>query len=449
MKRYGFMYGKLCSEDHLRLAAAHARRGKQRQPSVSAFYANLDINLQTLRRELLEHTYRTSPYQTFTIHEPKERVIYRLPFRDRVVQWAIMLLLEPVWMRTFTRDTYSCLIGRGIHGLYRRLESDLRASPEATAYCLKLDVRKFYPSVDHGLLKQVIRRKLKDAELLCLLDGIIDSVPDGAGVPIGNYISQFFANLYLSELDHLLKERYGVKYYYRYADDMVILSDSKAFLHGLLVIISDYLNSERHLSVKGNYQIFPVAERGIDVVGYVFYHTHVMARKKNKQALARELHKLRKRGLPEKLVMLKTSGRVGFLQHCDSKHLFKKLKIENMKKFSEVSQVRGRLDGSKLHIDEVINRNIRLTDYEVGKSKHNSDPCLTLQYEVEEKVAPPQDAPQEVATVKWVKHISFTGSKNLIRQLEGIPKEELPIEAKIVKQPMEGGRFFYKFTDPM
>jgi retron-type reverse transcriptase len=446
MKRYGLLFAALCTCEHLLAAAEHARKGKGGQKSVTDFYASLDANLRALQQELTSHTYQTSQYQTFIIREPKERLIYRLPFRDRVVQWAIMLIVEPLWVKSFTRDTYSCITGRGIHGLLRKLSADLRAAPEATQYCLKLDVRKFYPSVNHAILKRILRQKIKDAEMLWLLDGIIDSVPDSEGVPIGNYLSQFLANLYLSELDHLLKERYGVKYYYRYADDMVLLAGSKAELHGLLVAINHYLHGERALSIKGNFQIFPVAARGIDVVGYVFYHTHILARKKNKKALARELYKLRKRGLPEKLVMLKTASRTGFIQHANATHLFKSLNIKSMKKFSEVAQERGRLDGSKLHVDAIINRNIRLLSYDVGKSKHNSDSCLTLQYEVQERVAAPNGAER----MEWVKHISFTGSKNLIHQLEGVDKKDFPFEAMLTKQQIgDTNKFFYKLADPM
>lgn len=141
----------------------------------------------------------------------------------------------------------------------------------------------------------VIRRKIKDPAVLLLLDGIIDSAP---GVPIGNYISQYFANLYLSELDHRIKEVAGVRYYYRYADDIVVLAGDKATLHGVRVFINDYLNTERNLSMKSNYQIFPVESRGIDFVGYVTYHTHSLARKRNKQGLCREVAKLRKRESP-------------------------------------------------------------------------------------------------------------------------------------------------------
>lgn len=116
-----------------------------------------------------------------------------------------------------------------MHSLLKKLRADLAADPEGTAYCLKLDIRKFYPTIDHWILKTVVRRKIKDPEVLWLLDEIIDSAE---GVPIGNYIFQYLANLYLSELDHLLKEVAGVRYYYRYADDMVLLAGDKPTLHG-------------------------------------------------------------------------------------------------------------------------------------------------------------------------------------------------------------------------
>lgn len=201
-------------------------------------------------------------------------------------------------------------------------------------------------------------------------------------MPIGNYISQYFANLYLSELDHLLKEVAGVRYYYRYADDMVLLAGDKPTLHGWLVLINDWLNQERHVDLKGNYQIFPVESRGIDFVGYVTYHTHCLARKKNKQGLCRELAKLRKAGVPEAEIMLLTASRAGFMQHCDSKHLFK---ILNMKKFSDlVPKTTGNLTGTKYHIDTILNREIHLTGYKLAPSRFNDDQSLTLQYSIEE-----------------------------------------------------------------
>lgn len=451
MKRYGNLYARICDIDNLREAAHNAASGKHKRDEVTAFFANLEENLAQLHRELTEKQYKTSPYDVFIKYEGKRREIYKLPFRDRVVHWAIMQVLEPIWTPQFTADTHACIKGRGMHSLLRKLREDLRDDPEGTAYCLKLDVRKFYPSIDHDKMKAVVRRKIKDPEVLWLLDGIIDSAP---GVPIGNYISQYFANLYLSELDHLLKEVAGVRYYYRYADDMVLLAGDKPTLHGWLVLINDWLNEERHVDLKGNYQVFPVESRGIDFVGYVTFHTHCLARKKNKQGLCRELAKLRKAGVPEAEIMLLTASRAGFMLHCDSKHLFKVL---NMKKFSDlVPKTSGNLTGTKYHVDAILNREIHLTGYKLAPSKHNSEPCLTLQYSIEEPLTETgpdgqsrpviDDAGQPVTD--WVEHITFTGSQALIRQLEGVEITE-PLRAKLIKQPIgDGKRCFYKLVDP-
>lgn len=450
MKRYGNLYAQICDINNLRLAAQNAASGKRRRSEVTAFFARLEENLEQLHRELTEKRYKTSPYGVFVKFEGKRREIYKLPFRDRVVHWAIMQVLEPIWTPQFTADTHACIKGRGMHSLLRKLREDLRNDPEGTAYCLKLDIRKFYPSIDHEKMKAVVRRKIKDPEVLWLLDGIIESAP---GVPIGNYISQYFANLYLSELDHLLKEVARVRYYYRYADDMVLLAGDKPTLHGWLVLINDWLNVERHVDLKGNYQVFPVESRGIDFVGYVTFYTHCLARKKNKQGLCRELAKLRKAGVPEAEIMLLTASRAGFMLHCDSKHLFKVL---NMKKFSDlVPKTTGNLTGTKYHIDTILNREIHLTGYKLAPSKFNNDQSLTLQYEIEEQLtetgADGQSRPviddDGNAVTGWVKHITFTGSQALIRQLEGVEITE-PLRAKIIKQPIDRGRCFYKIVDP-
>ena len=263
---------------------------------------------------LVNKTYKTSEYTTFTIFEPKERLIFRLPyFPDRITHHAVMNILEPVFVSTFTADTYSCIKNRGIHAAAYALRESLN-DHSGTQYCLKLDVRKFYPTVDHAILKNLLRRKIKDSDLLWLLDGIIDSAE---GLPIGNYLSQYFANFYLTYFDHWIKEIKQVKYYFRYADDLVILSDNKPYLHTLLFEIRDYLNDKLKLEVKDNYQVFPVSIRGIDFVGYVFFHTHTRLRKSIKQNFARMMAHNRN---PASI-----SSYNGWAAHCDSKHLLKKL----------------------------------------------------------------------------------------------------------------------------
>lgn len=319
MKRVGSLFDNVCNPDNLYLAYIKARKGKARRYGVILFEKNLEENLKQLGQELISGTYKTSGYDVFTVYETKERLVYRLPFRDRVVHHAIMNILEPIWTSVFIEHTYSCIKGRGIHQAVRHIKRDIK-DEKKTAYCLKLDIKKFYPSINHDILKAIIRRKLKDSRLLSLLDGIIDSAP---GIPIGNYLSQFFANLYLSYFDHWIKEEKRVKYYYRYADDIVVLAENKPYLHGLLAEINDYLVNRLNLQVKGNYQVFPVAARGIDFVGYVFYHQHTLLRKSIKKHLCQCVAKLNKRNVPVKEYKQRICSWLGWAKHCNSKHLLK------------------------------------------------------------------------------------------------------------------------------
>lgn len=284
MKRTGNIYERICSVENLLMADEIARKGKLNQPSVQAHDRNREANIQALHEDLTNKRFKTSPYTVFTIHEPKERVIYRLPYYpDRIVHHAIMNVLEPVFVSIFTADTYSCIKGRGIHAAYTAVKKALK-NKQATTYCLKLDIKKFYPSIDHEILKKLLRKKFKDADLLSILDETIDSAD---GLPIGNYLSQYLANFYLSYFDHWIKERLKVKHYFRYADDIVMLADNKPYLHRLLAEIKWYLQQELKLTVKDNYQVFPVSARGIDFVGYRFFHTHTLVRKGIKKNGAR------------------------------------------------------------------------------------------------------------------------------------------------------------------
>lgn len=314
MKRIGNLYSRIYSMDNLVLADAIASKGKTKQYGVILHNRNKDGNLQSLQEMLIKKTYRTSQYSTFKVFEPKERLVYRLPyFPDRILHHAIMNVMEGVFVGTFTRDTYSCIKGRGIHDAAQKVKSALN-DRENTAYCLKLDIKKFYPSIDHDILKQLLRRKIKDVDLLWLLDEIIDSAD---GVPIGNYLSQYLANFYLTYFDHWIKESLHVKYYFRYADDIVILHSSKEHLHALLSDIRTYLEARLNLQVKSNYQVFPVAARGIDFVGYKFYHTHTLLRKGIKQNFARMLkHKPNDASI---------ASYKGWAKHCNSINLMNKL----------------------------------------------------------------------------------------------------------------------------
>lgn len=330
MKRIGNLYQEICSTDNLVLADAKARKGKAWQYGVRVHDRNQEANILTLQDRLLNKTYTTSPYTVFKVFEPKEREVYRLPyFPDRITHHAIMNVLEPVFVSVFTADTFSCIKGRGIHAAANAVKNALRDQP-GTQYCLKLDVKKFYPSIDHAVMKQIIRRKIKDADLLWLLDEIIDSAP---GLPIGNYLSQYLANFYLTYFDHWIKEQLQVKHYFRYADDIVILSHSKEHLHSLFANINQYLSERLKLQVKSNWQVFPVAARGIDFVGYRFYHSHTLLRKTIKKNFAIMLA-----NYPNPASL---ASYIGWLKHCNGNHLTKTLLNESFQRHGNYSTGNG------------------------------------------------------------------------------------------------------------
>jgi RNA-directed DNA polymerase len=310
MKRIGNLYHQICSLDNLRLAESKARKGKKKQYGVRLFARNYEANLLAIHQSLVNKTYRTSEYKIKTIVEKKERIVYKLPYIDRVVHHGIMNPLEQMFVSVFTTDTYSCIKKRGIHKAHRAVKRALLDQP-GTQYYLKLDIHKFYPSVDHDILKALLRRKIKDKDLLWLLDGIIDSAP---GLPIGNYLSQYLANFYLAYFDHWVKEVKQVKYYFRYADDIVVLHSDKAYLHQLLRDFGHYLSKELKVQVKGNWRVSPVS-CGLDFVGYVYRHGYIRLRPYIKRNFMRKLSK--------RISMESYGSYMGWLQWCNSAHLIK------------------------------------------------------------------------------------------------------------------------------
>lgn len=314
MKRLNNIYEKIISIENLMLADQKAQKGKSKQYGVVLHNKNQEENILKLHEMLKNKTYKTSEYKVFKVFEPKERDVYQLPFYpDRICHHAVMNVLEPIFVAVFTADSYSCIKGRGIHKASTNLRKALQKKEETT-YCLKLDIRKFYPNIDHDILKALLRRKFKDEDLLWLLDEIIDSAP---GLPIGNYLSQYLANFYLTYFDHWVKEDLGVKYYFRYADDIVILHKNKVYLNHLLKTIENYFKKHLKLEVKENWQMFPVEKRGIDFVGYVHFHTHVLLRKSIKKRFAKMLKRNPNRA--------SIASYIGWTKHCNSKNLLKKL----------------------------------------------------------------------------------------------------------------------------
>jgi RNA-directed DNA polymerase len=311
MKRKSGLFKLVCDKDNIRTAIMSAMKGKSHYSEVQRIAKDVDKYVDELHEMLVNKRFMNSKYTVFTKQSgAKLREIYKLPFYpDRVVHHCIVQVLKPMWVNLLIRDTFSTIPGRGIHDGVRRVKRILK-DVEGTQYCLKLDVRKYYPSVDHEALKNILKRKIKDNDLMQLFDVIIDSAD---GIPIGNYVSQWFGNIYLSYFDHYCKEVLKCNYYFRYCDDVVILDSNKEQLHGILVAINHYLNAELNLSVKGNFQVFPVDIRGIDFLGYRFFHTHTLVRKRIVKEMKRHLRK------PKSL-----ASYWGWLKHADTYRLTNK-----------------------------------------------------------------------------------------------------------------------------
>lgn len=357
MKRLSNLFDKICTIENIEEADRKARKNKGIRYGILKHDLHPEKDNAELLESLLNGTYKTSEYSTFKIYEPKERLIYRLPYYpDRIVHHAIMNIMEPIWKSIFIKQTYSSIKNRGIHACAKDVRFALDNFPKETKYCLKLDIHKFYPSIDHEILKKIIRIKIKDNRLLKLLDDIIDSAP---GVPIGNYLSQFFANLYLAYFDHWVKETLRCKFYFRYADDIVIMGNDKELLNLTLLNINYYLTTKLKLELKPNYQIFPVDSRGIDFVGYRFYHSYTLLRKSIKVKINRLLDRYERGYIALSKLKIIMQSYFGWLKYCNSKHFLQKIEVQTRLCYSNFI-------GEEELISNTYNKNIRVIDIQLS-----------------------------------------------------------------------------------
>jgi len=328
MKRFGNLYDKIYDLENIRLAHKNARKHKTKYKEVRMVDKNPEFYFKQIQDMLKNKTFRNGEYSIFTRKfYSKERVIYKLPyFSDRIIHHCILQVIGPIWNSVFIRNTFSSIKNRGIKDAVLRIKKTLHEHPDLD-YCLKIDIKKFYPSVNHDILKGIIAKKIKDKDLLWLLNEIIDSA---SGVPIGNYLSQYFGNLYLSYFDHYSKEILKAKYYYRYCDDIVVLSNSKEKLRELLKAMRIKVDPLR-VTIKENWQIFPIDKRGIDFLGYVFFKNHILIRKAIKQRFIKNLIKIAKSDiLPSTKVTSGSMSFVGWMKLANTRNLVKKYFTKNV-----------------------------------------------------------------------------------------------------------------------
>lgn len=301
-KTYGNLFPQIYDFGALHAAYLRARRGKRDQQEVQRFEQDLEGNLIALQNELIWGTYQTGRYRTFIVNEPKERVVSALPFRDRVVQHALVAVIEPIWEARFIADNYACRPGRGTHRGADRAQTMLRAvKREHGRVCvLKGDVARYFPSIDHQILKNLFARRIRCRRTLALLGEIIDSanqVSDrfGVGVPIGNLVSQLAANVYLHELDQFAKHDLRERHYIRYMDDFVVIHHDKAHLQRVRERMECFLTQRLRLQTNRKTQVFPVGVlhgRALDFLGYQIWPTHRRLRRDSITRIGRSLRAL-------------------------------------------------------------------------------------------------------------------------------------------------------------
>jgi len=303
MKRHKGLYPQVWSFQNLLRAAEAAQRGKRYRGDVADFHVNLEGELLRLQEELATKTYCPGPYRTFTITDPKERLISAAPYRDRVVHHALCQVIEPIFDPTFIYDSYACRPGKGQHAACDRFQSFCRQN----RYVLKCDLQKYFPSIDHEILLAAIERKIGCPDTLWLIERIVahsNPQPEVCfyypgddlftpltrrrGIPIGNLTSQFFANIYLNGFDHFVKEELRCRFYLRYVDDFVVLDQDKKRLHEVKRAMEETLASLRLRIHPKKWRIFPV-ETGTDFLGYGIWPDHRRLRRSNAWRFTRRL----------------------------------------------------------------------------------------------------------------------------------------------------------------
>ncbi|MBU0470380.1 MAG: hypothetical protein KKA62_01625 [Nanoarchaeota archaeon] len=305
MKSYRNIYPKVCSSENINLAWKKARKRKTLKRYVVDFEKDIENNLNILRIELLLHSYRPKPLRTFILRDPKTRKISVSDFRDRIVHQAICNVIEPIFEKSFIYDSYANRKGKGTLTAIKRLEKFQRkVSKNKTivrkssrknnfrGFYLKGDIKSYFDSIDHKRLIEIISRKIKDKELLFLIQNIIlnhNSKDKGEGMPLGNLTSQFLANVYLNELDHFIKYQLKVKYYVRYVDDFVILHNDKNKLGLYKEKINNFLKTGLLIELNTDKSKIKPLSRGVGFLGFRIFHHHRLLKKKSTKRIYKKL----------------------------------------------------------------------------------------------------------------------------------------------------------------
>jgi len=318
MKTYISLYSKLCSYDNLELALKKCRKRKTQKNYVMEFEEDIENNLKNLKYELESFTYLPSPMTNFVVRDPKTRKISASHFIDRVVYHALCNIIAPIFEKQFINDSFANQINKGTHAAIKRTEkfirkvSTQRKSPVflgvqlklcptkqiTTGFALKADVRHYFDTVDHKILMGILERNIKDRDVIWLIKLILsnhDSEIAGKGMPLGNLTSQFFANVYLNELDQFVKHKLKAKYYIRYVDDFVIFHKDKLTLEKWKMQIDSFLRYNLKLQLHPEKSSIIPINRGITLLGFRIFRRYRLLKKSNAKRIWKRLDAFKKK----------------------------------------------------------------------------------------------------------------------------------------------------------
>lgn len=433
MRREGFIIEEVIDYSNMANSFDTVLQGTRRKKSRQGreLLAHREEVIQELTEQIAKGEFRVKDYRERDIIEGgKVRRIQILTMKDRIAVHAIMAVVDAHLRRRFIRTTSASIKNRGMHDLKEYIQRDMQDDPEGTRYCYKFDIAKFYESVNQDFVMYCVRRTFKDAKLIAMLDNFVHLIPHG--ISIGLRSSQGLGNLLLSVfLDHYLKDRYGVRHFYRYCDDGVILAGSKAELWVIRDTVHELIE-DIDLKVKPNERVFPVTE-GIDFLGYVIYPDHSELRKRIKKRFAQKMHTVKSRKRRRELI----ASFYGMAKHANCNHLFYKLTGKKMRSFKDLNVAfkpedgKKRFAGAVVSIRELVNLPIIVKDFETGiKTEQGEDRCIvSIEMNGEAK--------------KF-----FTNSeemKNILNQIREMP-DGFPFETTIKTEAFGKGRTKYVFT---
>jgi retron-type reverse transcriptase len=345
MKTIKNQFDRACTYEKLVEACRRSKQQKGRRREIMRYEFELEYNITEILRTLKAQTYKPGSYRHFVIHEPKQRDIFALPFRDRIVhQWYVEEFIKPYFVPRFIADSYACVVGRGSHSAHRRLQHHLRQmrAQHPNFFIIKMDISKFFYTIDKTVLFGILARHITDPKLLNLTKTIVFDTPGDIGIPIGNYTSQYYANIYMNELDQFVKRQLKVKYYIRYMDDFVLLAESVAKAKQLYTQVEDFLRNTLRLRLNPKSRIIP-SKQGVLFCGFRIFPDFMLLSQRNKRSIHHMIRTYRKTGDSDSFLLSATSW-VAHVRHADSCHyrnrIFGELKKEVIAKNAKIKKSR-------------------------------------------------------------------------------------------------------------